>query len=160
MTSTDQPDVLLGTWGRADGVVGVVARVDGDEVTVFDPGQRRQHTVTATALQPIPAAALQVTVTVDLPLPHGLDEADIRRWTAMLTDPVLRERAAAALTDAGLDPGVTLPDVEVSVHAHDDGLARCLCGASAPGSPLSHLASLNPCPQCGRQMAPPVAPVS
>lgn len=158
MTSTQQPDRPLGSWGRADGVVGVIARIDGDRVTLFDPGQRRQHTVTAAAVVRVPAAAVQVTLTADLPLPHGLDEADVRRWVAMLTDPVLRTRATEALTEAGLDTGVTLPTVEMTFHAHDDGRARCLCGGSAPSRPLSGLAPSQPCPDCGRRLAPPVAP--
>lgn len=159
MTSTARPDLLVGAWGRADGVVGVVARIDGDRVTLFDPGQRRQHTVAAAAVERVPAAAVRVTLSVDLPVPHGLDEADVRRWVAMLSDPVLRARAADALTEADLDPGVALPTVDVAVHAHDDGRARCLCGGSAPSDPLSHVTPTHPCPDCGRQLAPPVAPV-
>lgn len=158
MTSTQQPDHLLGSWGRADGVVGVVARIAGERVTLFDPGQRREHTVAAADVERVPAAAVRVTLTADLPLPHGLDEADVRRWVAMLTDPVLRSRAAEVLTEAGLDIGVTLPTVEMTVHAHEDGRARCLCGGSAPADPLSGLAPPRTCPDCGRRLAPPVAP--
>lgn len=152
---------LLGGWARADGFLGVVARVDGDQVTLFDPGQRQQHTAPLARLEHVPAAAVRITVTVDLPLPHGLAEPSLRRWVAMLTDPVLRERAAAALADAGLDSGIAEPDATLSATAHSDGAARCLCGATQPGAPTGPAAgsgSAPPCDVCGRQTAPPVAP--
>lgn len=155
----EQPSPRLGAWCRAEGMVGVVARVDGDRVTVFDPAQRRQLEVAASALHPVPAAAVRVTTSVDLPVPHGVDEHDLRRWIAMLTDPVLRERAGAALAAAGLDPGVSLPQVTVTATAFDDGAGRCLCGAtttSATTAPAD--ATPAACPRCGRQLAPPVPP--
>lgn len=157
----DRPPLpRLGAWCRADGMVGVVARVDGDRVTVFDPAQRREHEVAASAVTAVPTAAVRITTSVDLPVPHGLDEHDLRRWIAMLTDPVLRERAGAALAAAGLDPGVTLPQVSVTATALDDGASRCLCGtttASATTAPAG--ASPPACPTCGRQVAPPVPPM-
>jgi hypothetical protein len=149
----------LGAWCRAGGIVGVVARVDGDRVTVFDPTQRRQHEVAASAVTAVPAAAVRVTTSVDLPVPHGLDEQDLRRWLAMLTDPVLCERAGATLAAAGLDPGVTLPEVSVSVVALDDGASRCLCGATTASTTTAPSEASPPaCPTCGRQLAPPVPP--
>lgn len=159
MPTTDQPGPRLGAWGRADGVVGVVARRDDDRVTLFDPARRRQHTAPAATIEPVPSAAVRVTCTVDLPLPHGASEDDVRRWVAMLTDPVLRERAGAALADAGLDTGVAEPAVEVSAVALRDGRARCLCGASVASDgvdPHDPPRAVPPCPRCGRQPAPPV----
>lgn len=142
----------LGAWARADTLVGVVARIDGDTVTVFDPGARRRHDGSADGVRPVPAASVRVTVTVDLPLAHGLDETALRRWTAMLLDPVLRERATEALAAEGLDPGIALPIPQVAATALRDGLARCLCGTTTPAAPG---ATPPPCPSCGRQPAPP-----
>jgi hypothetical protein len=144
--------VRLGAWVRTGPVVGVVAGRSGDDVTVFDPGGRRRQDSSVGALTPVPAAAVQVTVTLDLPLAHGLDEADLRRWVAMLVDPVLRDRAAAALREAGLDDGVTLPVADVTASVLRDGLARCLCGATQPARPGVAPAE---CAECGRQPAPP-----
>ena len=136
-----------------------MARVDGDRVTVFDPAQRRQHEVPAAAVTPVPAAAVRVTASVDLPVPHGLDEHDLRRWVAMLIDPVLRERAGAALAAAGLDPGVSLPMVTMSAIALDDGASRCLCGVTTASTTTAPAAATPAaCPACGRQVAPPVPP--
>jgi hypothetical protein len=152
-TMTAEP--RLGTWARADGFIGVVARTGDGRVTLFDPGMRRQHTAAADAIVQVPSAAVRVTVTVDLPLPHGLDESDLRRWVAMLTDPLLRDRAAEALAAANLDAGVTLPATSVTVDAMTDGAVHCLCGevtATTEG------AGATVCPRCGRQPAPP-APV-
>ena len=143
----------LGSWARAGSFTGLVARSDELHVTLFDPGSRQQHQIASGQVQPVPAAAVRVTVTVDLPLPHGLEEESLRRWVAVLTDPVLRERAAAAMADAGLDPGAAQPEVTVDVHALSDGLARCLCGATTPTADGVAV----PCSVCGRQAAPPVA---
>ncbi|HEX6256879.1 MAG TPA: hypothetical protein VFZ70_13820 [Euzebyales bacterium] len=142
----------LGAWVRSGPVVGVVARNEGDEVTVFDPGDRRRQDAATATVSPVPSTAVRVTVTVDLPLAHGLDEADLRRWVAMLVDPVLRERAAAALREAGLDDGVTLPAADVVASVLRDGLARCLCGTTSPARPGVAPAA---CAVCGRQPAPP-----
>jgi hypothetical protein len=142
----------LGAWVRTGPVVGMVAGREGDDVTVFDPGGRRRQDAPAGTYAPVPAAAVRVTVTVDLPLAHGLDEADLRRWVAMLVDPVLRERAAEALRDAGLDDGVTLPRAEIAAGVLRDGLGRCLCGATTPARPD---VTPPPCEVCGRQPAPP-----
>lgn len=155
-TSTTDPEPdgphRVGGWARAGAVVGVVARIDGDTVTVFDPGGRRRHDASADDVRAVPAASVRVTVTVDLPLPHGLDETALRRWTAMLLDPVLRERAAEALEGDGLDPGVALPTPQVAATALRDGLARCLCGTTVPADPATTPPA---CPSCGRQPAPP-----
>lgn len=146
----------LGSWGRADGFLGVVAQVDDGHVTLFDPAGRRQHRVPAAMVARVPAAAVRVTVTVDLPLAHGLDERDLRRWTAMLTDPLLRERAHDALTAAGLDAGAALPQVTITATAHADGRGRCLCGATSPSAATTP-GDADPaaCPACGRHLAPP-----
>jgi hypothetical protein len=159
MATSDQPTPRLGAWARADGVVGVVARVDAGRITLFDPAQRHQHTVPAVAVEVVPSAAVRVTATVDLPLPHGASADDVRRWVAMLTDPVLRERAAEALAEAGLAAGVAQPAVEVTAVALRDGQARCLCGATIPSAgvdPRDRPRALPACPRCGRQPAPPV----
>jgi len=153
------PTPRLGAWCRVGGLVGVVARVDDDRVTVFDPAQRRQVEASAAAVTPVPTAAVRVTTSVDLPVPHGLDEHDLRRWVAMLTDPVLRERAGAALAAADLDLGVSLPRVTVRATALDDGASRCLCGATTAGTTTApDAATPRACPSCGRQLAPPVPP--
>lgn len=146
----------LGAWARADGIIGVVARVADGRVTLFDPGQRRQHTVATDVLEHVPSAAVQVTTTVAVPLPHGLDETDLRRWVAMLTDPVLRDRARQALRDEQLDAGVTLPEVTVTATPLTDGALHCLCGAATPLGD-SHAGA---CPRCGRQPTPPATPRS
>jgi hypothetical protein len=143
-----------GSWARAGGFVGLVAAIDGDQLTLFDPGARRQQQVPLAAAQVVPAAAVRVTLTVDLPLPHGLDEASVRRWVALLADPVLRERAADAMTEAGLDHGAAAPQVAMDARALSDGLARCLCGATTPATAGIPVA----CDVCGRQAAPPVEP--
>jgi hypothetical protein len=140
-------------------VLGVVAKVDGDEVTLFDPAQRRQHRVTATAVTRVPAAAVRITAEVDLPVPHGLDEHDLRRWLAMLTDPVLRERASDALAEAGLDTAAAQPPVTLTATALADGRSRCLCGATTPSATTAPADAVPPaCATCGRQPAPPVRP--
>jgi hypothetical protein len=141
-----------GAWVRSGPVVGVIAGHTGAEVTVFDPGGRRRQDTPAATVSRVPATAVRITVTVDLPLAHGLDEVDLRRWVAMLVDPVLRERAAEALHEAGLDDGVTLPEAKVEARVLRDGLARCLCGATAPARPGEVPAA---CAECGRQPAPP-----
>lgn len=149
-----QPAPAPGTWARAGDFVGLVAASDGDQVTLFDPGARQQRQVPAAEAQEVPAAAVRVTVRVDLPMPHGLSEESLRRWVALLTDPVLRERAATAIAEAGLDAGAAMPPVDVDAQAHTDGLARCLCGATTttvPGAPVT-------CAACGRRAAPPAAP--
>lgn len=151
MTTTPPP---LGCWARAEGFLGLVAGADSDTVTLVDPGRRAQHTAAVDRVEVVPAAAVRVTVSVELPLPHGLDEEALRRWTALLADPVLRERAARALADAGLDTGAAEPPLTLEVHALSDGHARCLCGArvvAAPGQTVD-------CTVCRRRAAPPVAP--
>lgn len=143
----------LGSWARAGDFVGLVAGIDGDQVTLFDPGARQQQRVPLAQAHAVPAAAVQITLTVDLPLPHGLNEASLRRWVALLADPVLRERAAAAMAEAGLDDGAAQPQVAMDAQARSDGGAQCLCGATTPtaaGVPVV-------CGVCGRQAAPPVA---
>lgn len=140
-------------------MVGLVARVDGDRLTLFDPARRRQHEVALADATPVPAAAVRVTATVELPVPHGLDERDLRRWIAMLADPILRERAGEALGGAGLDVGAALPPVDVTARALDDGRSRCLCGATTPSTTTApHPATPPACPACGRQLAPPTSP--
>lgn len=143
-----------GTWARAGDFVGLVASVDDDQVTLFDPGARRQQQVPFARAQTVPAAAVRVTLTVDLPLPHGLNETSLRRWVALLTDPVLRKRAAGVMAEAGLDDGAALPEVAMDALALSDGVARCLCGATTPTSAGVTVT----CGACGRQAAPPVAP--
>lgn len=145
----------LGAWARAEGFIGVVARTADGQVTLFEPGQRRQHTVASDSVERVPSAAVRVTVTVDLPVPHGVDESDLRRWVAMLTDPVLRARAAEALTAANLDDGVTLPKTTVTAVAIADGALHCLCGATTPSTDDTTATGPARCPRCERQLAPP-----
>lgn len=144
----------LGTWARSGEVVGIVAAVRDGAATLFDPAERRVTTVSVGDLEPVPAGAVEAVAIVDLPLPHGLGEEALRRWLATLTDPVLRERAAEALSDAGLDGAAVLPQPRVDVRAAAPGSgARCLCGAVTPAADGAVVA----CQTCGRQaVAPPV----
>jgi hypothetical protein len=145
----------LGSWARARDLIGLVARVEDGEVTLFHPGERRQVTVPAEEAEPVPAGAVTVTVSVDLPVPHGLGEAELRRWVSSLTDDAVRERAHAALADAGLDVGAALPGSELSIRSSDAGGAVCLCGVRTPASPGAAV----PCPTCGREaVGPPLRP--
>jgi hypothetical protein len=143
----------LGSWARSGEFVGLVARSDGQHVTLLDPGGRQQREVPVDRVQAVPAAAVEITMTVDLPLPHGLDETSLRRWVALLADPVLRDRAAEAMSDAGLDAGAALPQVALDARARSDGHARCLCGATTPTAAGVAVT----CRACGRQAAPPIA---
>jgi hypothetical protein len=156
MTGTSAPDdhLRLGAWARSGGLVGVVAAVDDDGVALFDPGARQLARVPLSEVEPVPAGAVTVTVTVDLPVPHGIDEASLRRWVGSLTDLDLRDRAAAALREQGLDPGVALPDARIAVRAVEGTAAVCLCGARVPAPAGAALA----CPSCGREAVG--APVS
>ncbi|HEY8339051.1 MAG TPA: hypothetical protein VIK95_04235 [Egibacteraceae bacterium] len=144
----------LGTWARSGEIVGIVAAVRDGVATLFDPGDRRVTTVGVGDLEPVPAGAVETTVTVALPLPHGLGEDTLRRWLATLTDPVLRERATEALEDAGLDAAAVLPQARVEVRAAAPGSgARCLCGVVTPAEDGTAVA----CQACGRQaVAPPL----
>jgi hypothetical protein len=144
----------LGSWARSDGFVGLVARNDGQHVTLLDPGGRQQREVPVDLVQAVPAAAVEVTMAVELPVPHGLDETSLRRWMALLADPVLRDRAVEAMSGAGLDAGAALPQVTLDARALSDGQARCLCGATTPTAAGVAVT----CGACGRQAAPPIAP--
>jgi hypothetical protein len=135
----------LGSWARAGNLVGLVVGIDGDEVTLFDPGQRHQARLPVADVQPLPAGGVRVTVTVDLPLPHGIGEPALRRWVAMLTDEVVRERAHAALVKADLDPGAALPSVRLEVSPVASGTV-CLCGQKMPAPAGAELECIN----CGR----------
>jgi hypothetical protein len=137
----------LGSWARAAGLVGLVAAVDADSVTLFDPGERTMAHVARGEVEAVPAGAVTVTVTVDLPVPHGVDEQSLRRWAAALTDLTTRERAAQVLAEQGLDPGAALPNARVSVRAMEGTTAICLCGAKVPAPEGARL----PCPACGRE---------
>jgi hypothetical protein len=142
------PDLpRLGSWARAGQLVGLVAAVDAERITIFDPGERRQATVPLADAEVVPAGAVAVTATVELPLPHGVAEPALRRWVASLLDEDLRERAFGVLTDAGIDPGAALPAVRVDVRPVEGTTAVCLCGAKVPGPPGARLA----CPACGRE---------
>ncbi|HVL99301.1 MAG TPA: hypothetical protein VM324_08420 [Egibacteraceae bacterium] len=154
MSSADSGgrEPLLGSWARASDVTGVVAALATDTVTLFDPGNRRMAEVSRADLTPLEAGAVTVAVHVDLPVPHGLSQEALLRWVASLADTVVRQRAREALTDAGLDDAVTLPDVRLDVQASTTGGALCLCGARTP-TPDGTSAV---CGACGRQaVAPP-----
>lgn len=141
--------IRVGSWARSGAFTGLVAAVD-DYVTLFDPAARQSTRVPAAEVEPLPAGAVTVTLRVDLPLPHGLVEQNLRRWAASLTDDVLRERAAAALTEAGLDPGAALPPVTVELASSGPG-ALCLAGHRTPAeAPVA-------CAECGREAVPPPA---
>ena len=140
-----EDELLLGTWARSGAMIGLVAAVDGESVTLFDPGERQQATVGRAEVEALPAGAVTVTVSVDVPVPHGIEEHTLRRWIASLVDDHIRDRAYAALTDSGLDPGASLPSVRMDVRAIDSG-AVCLCGARTPAPAGSQLR----CTACGR----------
>lgn len=139
----------LGQWGKAGEFIGLVAAVDGDEVTLFDPATRQQTTVTGASVAPLPAGAVRVTVSATLPVPHGVGEDALRRWVASLADDRVRERAVAALADARLDDGAARAPVTVEVAVAET--AACLCGAA----PAIESGAAGPCPECGRQAAGP-----
>jgi hypothetical protein len=143
VTAPDGP--LLGSWARGSGVVGVVAAVQGAEAVIFDPGDRRVARVALGDLEPLPTGAVRVTLSTDLPVPHGVGEDLLRRWVATLTDEVVRERAYAALAEAGLDEGAALPVTSVDVEPVASGTI-CLCGARTPAPPGTQLQ----CASCGR----------
>lgn len=138
-------ELRIGSWARAGQLVGLVAALDDDTVTVFDPGERHMARVARAEAQPLPAGAVTVTVSVELPLAHGLSEDALRRWIASLTDDVIRERAYAALAEAGLDEGAALPGVRLRVEPVASGTV-CLCGARTPGAPGQEIV----CGNCGR----------
>ena len=140
------PDELpLGSWARAGTFVGLVVAADGERVTLFDPGERQRTEIARPEVQPLPSGGVTVTVTADLPLPHGVDETTVRRWVASLTDLTLRERMYAALAEAGLDEGAALPDARITVGPVASGTV-CLCGARTPGPAGSETI----CSSCGR----------
>lgn len=142
----DEAELRVGDWARSGGLLGLVVRADDDSLTLFDPGERHRAEVARADAQRVPAGAVTVSVTVDLPLPHGVDEPVVRRWVASLTDETVRERAYAALAEAGLDEGPALPGARVDVRPVDGGLV-CLCGARLPGPPGGEAT----CPSCGRR---------
>lgn len=145
--ASSETDPRLGSWARAGGLVGLVAAVDADTITLFDPGDRQMAQVPRGEVSSVPAGAVTVTVTVDLPVPHGVDESSLRRWAAALTDLAVRDRAAEILAEQGLDVGAALPDARFSVRAMDGSGAICLCGAKVPAPPGARVA----CPSCGRE---------
>ncbi|MDP8977643.1 MAG: hypothetical protein M3N17_03535, partial [Actinomycetota bacterium] len=108
----------LGTWVRVRGseLVGLVVAVEAEGVTVFSPGDRRMARVDPDAAERVPAGAVSVSLSAELPLAHGLDEATLRRWLAVLADQVLRGRAAEVLRERGLDDGPTLPPLRLDVR--------------------------------------------
>jgi hypothetical protein len=140
----------IGSWGRVGDLVGIVAAVRDDEVTLFDPGGRRRVTVAPGQLTVLPAAAVTVTVSVDLPLAHGYDEPELRRWVASLLDEQVRERAHEVLAAAGLDEGAALPRPRLDVAPAATSGAVCLCGARTPALAGGAVA----CSACGRQAVP------
>lgn len=142
----------MGAWGRTADLIGVVAAVDDETVTLFDPGHRRVARVAHADVQPVEAGALTVSLHVDLPVPHGVGEDALMRWVASLADEAVAERARTALVDAGLDEAVTLPTVRLRVEAAATSGAVCLCGARTPAPDGASVA----CAGCGREaVAPP-----
>jgi L-asparaginase II len=137
----------IGSWARAGEFIGLVAVVDGEHVTLFDPGDRHMARVMRSDIEPLPAGAVTVTVSVDLPVPHGVGEDTLRRWMASLIDELVRERAYSALAEAGMDEGAALPQPRVQVVALAGSGAVCLCGARMPAPPGTALT----CPKCGRE---------
>ena len=145
MTTEQAP--RLGSWVRTGNLVGVVAAVEDGAVAVFDPASRQLTRVDRDEVEAVPSGAVTVRAEVDLPLAHGLDESDVRRWLAALVDPVVRERSTEVLRGEHLDVGVALPAVRVTVQAAERGGAVCLCGQRVPAPDGAALV----CPACGRQ---------
>lgn len=145
-------DLRIGSWARAGDLTGVVAATADGTVTLYDPGLRQMARVPREEASPVAAGAVTVTVEVDLPVPHGLAEEALVRWVASIADEGVRERARAALAEAGLDAAVTLPDARLRIQAASTSGALCLCGARTPAPDGSAVA----CDQCGREaVAPP-----
>lgn len=138
-------ELPLGSWARAGTFIGLVVAADGERVTLFDPGERQRTDVARTEVHSLPSGGVTVTVTAELPLPHGVDEATVRRWVASLTDLTLRERMYAALTEADLDEGAALPDARVTVDPVVSGTV-CLCGTRTPAPAGAEMI----CSNCGR----------
>ena len=146
-------ELLLGGWARSGSFVGLVVAVDGESVTLFDPAERQMTKVVRAEVEAVPAGGVTLTVTVDLPVPHGIGEPALRRWVASLTDDTLRERAHAALKEQGLDEGAALPAARVSVMPVTNGTV-CLCGSRMPAPPGAEMV----CTNCGRlAVGPPAA---
>lgn len=138
-------ELIVGGWARSGSITGLVAALDGENVTLFDPGERTRTTVSRAEVESLPAGGVTVSVSVDLPVPHGVDEHTLRRWVASLTDPHLRDRAYAALVESELDEGAALPTVRVDVRPVESG-SVCLCGARAPAPAGAEVR----CTNCGR----------
>lgn len=137
----------VGAWARAGSFVGlVVAAPPGDHVTLFDPAERQSTRVASGSVERLPAGAVTVRLTIDLPLPHGLGEDALRRWGAVLIDPMLRERAREALNEAGLDPGPALPPVHVELVPAADTGHLCVAGHRTPAVDDADVT----CGTCGR----------
>ena len=96
----------IGTWGRASGFVGIVVKKEEDGTLVlFNPGDRQMLRATPGVVQSLPTGAVEVTVSLQDDVPHGHSEDALKRWTAALLDPVLRQRGGESLREAGLDAG-------------------------------------------------------
>lgn len=139
-------ELLIGSWARAGAFVGLVAAVAGDQVTLFNPGDRQATKVAAATAEPLPAGTIRVEVAVDLPVPHGLPEESLARWLAALADPVLRERGAAVARDGGLDDGAFLPEPRTRLTRPPQPGALCLAGHRVPAPDGATVV----CPTCGR----------
>jgi len=107
----------IGTWARADGIVGIVSKVDTDgTVTIFNPGDRQVITAPGSAATPLPTGLIEARFSLQMQVPHGLGEDSLRRWLAVLIDPVLRANATASLREMGLDEGAFAEEVTVDVR--------------------------------------------
>lgn len=137
----------LGSWARARGFVGLVVAADTETVSLFDPGARQLTRVPLGEASVLPGGAVTVAVRMEVPIPHGFPEQSLRRWLASLTDDRAREQARAALREAGVDEGATLPPVRLEVEAVGTSGAVCLCGARTPALEGAKVA----CRACGRE---------
>lgn len=135
----------IGTWARAGDLVGVVAAADADEVTLFNPGDRQMARLPAAEVTPLPAGRVRVEVAVELPIPHGLPEVSLRRWVAALLDPVVRDRARAAVGEAGLDDAPLAPEPRLVVTRPEGSGAVCWRGHKLPAPDGATVE----CPSCG-----------
>lgn len=106
----------LGTWAKAGGVVGLVAKSDPDgTVTIFNPGDRQMITAPPGVATPLPTGTVDVQVALRMEVPHGLSEDSLKRWLAALIDPVIRTHAQATAIEKGLDDAAFKLDPTVLV---------------------------------------------
>lgn len=138
--------VRRGAWVRTGGLLGLVVETTDDDVAVLNPGDRQLARVPPDEVEEVPAGSVQITASVVLPVPHGLEESSLRRWLAALIDPVLREAAADRTREAGLDDAAFTPEPRLEAVRPASSGAVCLAGHRVPAADGTTVE----CPACGR----------